>query len=258
MNTVSPLDRLLEIMGRLRSPEGCPWDREQTHQSIKPQLIEECYELVEAIEASDDTMMREELGDVLLHLVFHAQMAKERGAFQFSDVIQGLCEKLIRRHPHVFGTESLSNSGAVLSRWHEIKAQEKPERASALDGVPPHLPALMRCQELQKKAARVGFDWANAGPVREKIAEELEELSRETDPKRQAEELGDLLFSIVNLARHLGLDAEEACRQAAAKFTRRFHAVERDFYGRGESLKGRSLDELDAAWERAKADESAS
>ncbi len=242
-------------MAQLRSPGGCPWDREQTHQSIKPQLIEECYELVEAIDSADDLHLKEELGDVLLHLVFHARIAEERGAFNFADVIHGISEKLVRRHPHVFGPESLTDSGAVLARWHELKAREKPERSSALDGVPPHLPALMKSQELQKKAARVGFDWPGPEPVWEKVSEELAELTRETDPARQSEEFGDLLFSLVNLARHLGIDAEEACRQAAAKFNRRFRTVEDEFRARGETMAGRPLADLDAAWDRAKAAE---
>lgn len=252
MNDPTDLERLLAIMAKLRSPQGCPWDREQTHQSIKPQLVEECYELVEAIDATDDAHLKEELGDVLLHLIFHARMAEERQAFNFQDVIQALTEKIIRRHPHVFTSESLPDAGAVLARWQELKAREKPERTSALDGVPVHLPALMKCQELQKKAARVGFDWPEAAGVWEKVAEELAELRRATSPEKQAEEFGDLLFSLVNLARHLGLDAEETCRQAAQKFERRFRAVENDLQRHGRSMKNCSLEELDAAWNRVK------
>ncbi|MFQ3670281.1 MAG: nucleoside triphosphate pyrophosphohydrolase [Verrucomicrobiia bacterium] len=258
MNASAPIDRLLEIMAQLRAPDGCPWDREQTHLSLKTQLVEECYELLEAIDAADDALLQEELGDVLLHLVFHSQIARERGAFTFPDVVNALCEKLIRRHPHVFGTDSLPNSAAVLAQWHQIKAKEKPQRASALDGVPAHLPALMKCQELQKKAARVGFDWPNPAPVWDKIHEELNELQKETDPARQAEELGDLLFSIVNLARHLHLDAEEVARQAATKFSRRFRALEADVRSRQQSLEDQSLAELDAAWERVKTGEATS
>jgi MazG family protein len=246
------VDHLLKIIARLRAPDGCPWDREQTHQSIKPQLIEECYELIEAIENEDDAHLQEELGDVLLHLVFHAQLASERNAFNFDQVANGICEKLIRRHPHVFGQENLPDSERVLARWHELKQREKPERQSALEGIPPQLPALMRSQELQKKAARVGFDWPDTGPVLDKVVEEVQELKAETSLERRKEELGDLFFVLVNLARHWGIDAEEACRQANQKFEKRFRAVEATYQAKGESMQGKPLSELDAVWDQVK------
>lgn len=249
-----PIERLREIMALLRSPEGCPWDREQNHQTIKAQLIEECYELVEAIESEDDAHMQEELGDVLLHIVFHAQLARERGVFDFDAVAQGICDKLVRRHPHVFGDDSLENSDQVLKRWDELKKQEKPERTSALAGVPGHLPALMRAQELQKKAAKVGFDWASPEPVLEKVREEIAELASDLkDPAKAKEELGDLFFALVNLARHLKVDAEEACREASDKFKRRFEHVEAECLRQGRDMKSCTLEELDRHWDEAKA-----
>jgi MazG family protein len=248
-----PIERLREIMAILRSPEGCPWDREQNHQTIKPQLIEECYELIEAIEAEDDALMQEELGDVLLHIVFHAQLARERGAFDFDAVARGICDKLVRRHPHVFGDDALENSAQVLKRWDELKKQEKPERTSALAGVPGHLPALMRAQELQKKAAKVGFDWPAAEPVLAKVREEIDELAADFKNHEKAkEELGDLFFALVNLARHLKVDAEEACREASGKFKRRFEHVEEACRREGRAMEDCTLEELDRHWEAAK------
>lgn len=242
-------------MAKLRSPQGCPWDKEQDHQSIRPQLVAECYELLEALDALDDNAMKEELGDVLLHIVFHAQMAKERGAFDFDAIVNELTDKLVRRHPHVFAKEKISSSDEVLGRWHEIKKKEKPERSSALDGVPRHLPALMQAQEVQKKAARVGFDWKKTAPVLAKIREEIRELEQSVARHKSAhqdieEELGDLLFSLVNLSRHLKIDAEQACRLATAKFARRFQWVEKEMGA--EKLSSASLKELDVYWERAK------
>ena len=244
------MDELKQIVARLRAPDGCPWDREQTHESIKPQLVEECYEVLEAIDERNDTLLREELGDVLLHIAFHAQLAGERGAFTLEDVAGELCEKLIRRHPHVFGQDSLATSEQVLHRWEELKKKEKPERTGALHGIPKHLPALMHAQEIQKKAAKVGFDWPEVRAVMEKVKEEIAEVEKDLhDHKKTEEEIGDLLFSVVNLARHCKVDAEEACRQAARKFTRRFEWVE-DHATRPP--KEMSLDELDALWNRAK------
>lgn len=259
--------RLREIMHTLRSPGGCPWDQEQTHESIRAQLLEECYEALEAIDQKDDVLLREELGDVLLHVVFHAQLAEERGVFTLDEVAQGIREKLVRRHPHVFGDDKLKTSDEVLKRWDELKKLEKPERKGALDGVPTLLPALMRAQEIQKKAAKVGFDWQELMPVLQKVREELDELESEvkavgTQPdsstslkvteKRVAEELGDLLFSVVNLARHLKIDAEQTCRDATTKFSHRFEKVEALAEASGRQLGEMTLTELDLLWEQAK------
>ena len=166
---MASIDELLEVMAKLRGPGGCPWDQEQTHESIRPQVLEECYELLEAIDEADDSLMREELGDVLLHVVFHSQLAKERGVFSFEEVARGIVDKLIRRHPHVFGDQNIDTSEKVLKKWQELKAQEKPERKSVLDGIPKALPALMEAQEVQKKAGRVGFDWPEVEAVMEKV-----------------------------------------------------------------------------------------
>lgn len=245
-------------MERLRSPKGCPWDREQDHQSIRSQLIEECYELVEAIDALDDEQMREELGDVLLHVVFHSQMAKERGSFDFADVVHAICEKLVRRHPHVFGQDKVSNSSEVLGLWHEIKKKEKPDCVSAVDGVPQRLPALMYAQKIQKKAARAGFDWKKTAPVLDKIREEIDELEKtlfKKGSKKQhevEEELGDLFFSLVNLSRHLKMDAEQACRLATKKFVRRFQWVEEKMKNEKIPMKTATLKTLDEYWGKAK------
>ncbi|MDD5260477.1 MAG: nucleoside triphosphate pyrophosphohydrolase [Methylacidiphilales bacterium] len=242
--------QLKDIIARLRAPDGCPWDREQTHESIKPQLLEECYEVLEAIDEKSDSMLREELGDVLLHIVFHAQLAEERGVFTLETVVREICEKLVRRHPHVFGEDKLSTSGEVLHRWEEIKKKEKPERKGALDGVPRHLPALMQAQEIQKKAAKVGFDWQELRDVLAKVKEEIAEIEKDfQNPEKLREEVGDLLFSVVNFARHCKMDAEESCRQANRKFVRRFEWMEKNT---SRPLKGLTLSELDALWNQAK------
>jgi len=252
---MKPMDQLLRIMARLRSPRGCPWDREQTHASIKQNLIEEAYEVVDAIESRDDAALCEELGDVLLQVVFHAQMAGEKRRFDFDDVAASISDKLVRRHPHVFGKGRLRTADQVLAQWHAIKEHERNGRKSVLDGVPKHLPALMKAQEVQKKAARVGFDWKRSGDVLAKVEEELGELKRALRRGRGRavrEELGDLLFAVVNLARFRKLDAEDALNQAVKKFRRRFAQIEREVNRRGKKLEDCSLEELDAIWDRAK------
>jgi tetrapyrrole methylase family protein/MazG family protein len=252
-----PIDRLLRIMARLRSRRGCPWDREQTHQSIKQNVIEEAYETLDAIESRDPEALCEELGDLLLQIVFHAQMAREAGRFRFDDVARSIAEKLVRRHPHVFGRNKLQTAGQVLTQWHEIKKSEKNGRKSVLDGVPRHLPALMRAHETQKKAARVGFDWKRTADVLAKVEEELRELKRAMRTGRRRdieEEIGDLLFAVVNLARFQKLDAEDALRRTIGKFRRRFGQIERELRRRGKKLEDCSLEEMDAIWERAKRD----
>lgn len=247
-----PIDRLLEIMARLRGPQGCPWDIEQTHQSITPQLIEECYELVEAIESGEPELMCEELGDVLLHVVFHCQLAREVEHFDFEKVVTGICDKLVRRHPHVFGETTAKDSAEVLQNWQAIKQKEKPERTGVLDGVPVHLPALMQAQEISKKAARVGFDWPDVAGARAKVLEEIAEIDAATDSAHRAEEIGDLLYAVTSLARHHGVDAEQALRAATRKFVRRFNGVEKVVQASGQEWKEWSLEALDAEWVKQK------
>lgn len=253
---MSDVSKLQEIVARLRAPDGCPWDREQTHESLRAALVEECYEVVEAIEKSDDTNLREELGDLLLHVVMHAHMGGERQAFTFDEVVDGICEKLIRRHPHVFGDTKADNTGAVLLQWEQIKRAEKgDESASILQGLPAALPSLLRAQNAQKKAARVGFDWPEIEPVYEKINEEVAEL-REAVASGQREhveeELGDLLFSVVNLSRKLKVDAETSLAASTRKFIHRFQAVETVLRKRGVNIEDASLAEMDAIWDAIK------
>ena len=267
------IERLIEIMARLRAPDGCAWDREQTPATLKPQLIEECYEVLEAIDSGSSKHLAEELGDLLLHVVFHAQIAHEAGQFAFADVANGIADKLIRRHPHVFGDAKVADAAGVVAQWNKLKKAEKPERESALDGVPRALPALMRAEALQKKARHVGFDWPDVrgslDKVREEVAEVTEEIesdiafahaneSKFTPAPETAEELGDLLFSIVNLTRHLKLDAEELLTSANDKFTRRFQTVEAHIKAQGKTMKECTLAELDAAWEAIKLDKQTS
>ena len=247
----SPVDRLKNIVAKLRSPEGCPWDREQTHQSLKPHLIEECYELIDAIDAGDDKEMQEELGDLLLQVVLHSQMASEESRFGLDDVATVIADKLVNRHPHVFGETRLPDSAAVLKQWEVIKRAEKQERRSALDGVPTALPALARAQKVQAKAARVGFDWNEANGALEKVREELQEVESASED-RLPEEIGDLLFAVVNFARKRELDAEQLLNQATTKFRTRFHAMERLAEARGLQLDSLRLPEMDLLWDETK------
>jgi len=243
--------RLVRIMARLRSPTGCPWDREQTHQSIRHNLIEECYEAIEALDAGDMAAFRDELGDLLLQVAFHAQLAGERGEFEFDDVAKSIADKLVHRHPHVFGKTRARNSAEVLQQWEEIKKAEK-NSASILNELPRHLPALLKADKVQRKVARVGFDWKSKADVLAKIEEELRELKSARHRRHFEEELGDLLFATVNLARFEGLLAEDLLNRAIVKFTKRFQAVERAVHQRGRKLEDCTLAELDALWESAK------
>jgi len=253
------IDQLIDIVAKLRGPGGCPWDHEQTHASLRAGLIEEAYEVVEAINTGDDANLREELGDLLLQSVFHAQIATEEGRFNFDDVARAISEKLVRRHPHVFGAERCADSAEVLRKWDDIKRTEKGAQGakvpSALDGISSGLPALMRAEKVQKKAARVGFDWSEAAPVVAKIREELAEVEAEL-PAGSAEkiedEIGDLLFSVVNLARKLKVDGETALQRATDKFGNRFRAVEGLARERGIELEKLSLAELDVLWDEVK------
>jgi tetrapyrrole methylase family protein/MazG family protein len=255
----------VEVVARLRAPDGCPWDREQTHRSLKRYLLEESYEALEAIDGEDPDHLCEELGDVMLQVLLHAQIAAEAGEFDHRDVNARIVDKLIRRHPHVFGDASLHTADEVLRQWEQLKRQEKPQRESALDGVPQSLPALMLALEVSKRAVKVGFEWPDLGGVLAKLDEELAELKAElpagsragslvagVDPERIAAELGDLLFTLVNVARWLKIDPEDALRRMVARFSARFREVERLAAGAGRSLSEMHITELDALWETAK------
>jgi len=251
------LHRLRQIVARLRAPDGCPWDREQTHMSLRAGLLEEAYEVVHAIEEQDPAHLCEELGDLLLQVVFHSQLAQESGQFTFENVAGGIAEKLVRRHPHVFGADHCADSAEVLQRWEDIKRAERGEKnapESALDGVSGGLPALMRAEKIQKKAARTGFDWAEIGPVLDKVREELAEVEAEigVDPERLEGEIGDLLFSVVNLARKLKIDGEVALHRATEKFTTRFKSLEKLAIEKRLVLEKLSLPEMDALWDEIK------
>ena len=249
---------LVEIMARLRGENGCPWDREQTSESIKPYLVEETYEVLEAIDEQDPVKLREELGDLMLQIVFHAQMAEEVGSFTLADVLAGINDKLRRRHPHVFGDVKAETAQEVLFNWEQIKKAERQKargQASLLDGVPRELPALLRAHRLQEKASRVGFDWKEAHEVLLKVEEEFAELRTAMQGQAAEEveaELGDLLFSLVNLSRFLAVNPEEALRKTIARFIARFRYIEEELSRRGGSLRQATLQELDALWAEAK------
>jgi ATP diphosphatase len=260
------ISRLIEIMAALRTPgSGCPWDLQQDFASIAPYTIEEAYEVADAIARGDLGDLREELGDLLLQVVYHARMAEEQGTFTFGDVVQAITEKLVRRHPHVFGDARGLDAAAVAALWERIKAQEKAERADksaneqgALAGVPVALPALTRALKLQDKAGQVGFDWNDPMAVLAKIREEADEIEAELKTgatEKAAREVGDLLFAVVNLARHLEADPEAVLRATNMKFERRFASIERALAAGGKSPKDASLAEMDALWNAAKAAE---
>mgnify|MGYP003663361641 FL=1 len=241
------IDPLLEIMRLLRDPDkGCEWDKVQTFKTIAPYTIEEAYEVADAIERQDMVALRDELGDLLLQVVFHSQIAADDGTFDFQDVVQSICDKMTRRHPHIFGEADQSPG------WEQLKAEEREitGQSSALEGVALALPALLRAQKIQKRAARVGFDWPDKAPVKDKLLEELDEVAAATSDEEVHEEIGDLLFSAVNLARHYKVDAERALTDATAKFTRRFNMVESSL---GKEMKDMSIEELEAEWQKAKA-----
>lgn len=255
------MERLLDLMARLRDPEsGCPWDREQTWETIVPHTLEEAYEVADAIARGDREELKNELGDLLFQVAFYSQLAQEEGTFTFADVVAGITEKMIRRHPHVFGDAEYRTAAEQSAAWEHIKTAERGgRRDSVLDGVPLPLPALTRALKLQRKAARVGFDWPEAPPVVDKIQEELEEIRVElaagSDAARLREEVGDILFACVNLARHLKIDPEGALRGANRKFETRFRRIESWLAETGRRPEQASLAEMDALWERAKAEE---
>ena len=249
----STFDGLMTLVGRLRSPDGCPWDREQTPDSMRPYILEECYELLEAIDEGDADKLVEELGDVLFHLAFQIQLGTEKGALTNEQVFLKLIEKLVRRHPHVFGDVKASGPREVESSWHAIKrAEQATPRDSILDGVPKGLPALSYAQAIQQRAAWAGFDWEEEDEVLEKVGEELDELQRAQSPEEKEAELGDLLFSIVNVSRWLAVDAESALRKADARFQRRFALMERLSREREISFESLTLDEKESLWQEAK------
>ena len=258
--TGEPMDWLRRIVARLRAPDGCPWDREQTHASLRAALVEETYEVLAAIDARDDGNLCEELGDLLLHVTMHAQMASEAGTFDFDDVARGICEKMIRRHPHVFGDESAADSTAVLLKWDEIKRREKgvAQSDSLMANLPAALPALMRAQKAQVKAGKVGFDWPDIAQVLAKVREEVDEVAEAMAANardaadRVADEIGDVLYSAVNLARWHRLDAETILQRATDKFVGRFQRMEGELACRGQRWDDATFEELDALWERAK------
>jgi tetrapyrrole methylase family protein / MazG family protein len=247
--------RLVEIMERLRGPGGCPWDRAQSREDLKPYLVEETYEVLDAIEQKDLSMLREELGDLLLQVVFHAQLAAEDGHFTVEDVCRAINEKLVRRHPHVFGEVIADTPAQVLLNWEAIKKVEKGEDASVLSGVPKVLPALLKAYRLQQKAARVGFDWEERKQVEDKVKEEWAEVNEAVasgDKEHVREELGDFLFALVNLSRFLEVDPEDALQLANLKFMRRFKGIETEARSQGKDLHGMTLGEMDALWELMK------
>jgi MazG family protein len=254
------IEALLEIMRRLRGPDGCPWDRVQTFETIAPYTVEEAYEVAASIEDKDFQALPDELGDLLFQVVFHARIAEEQGLFDFGDVVAAVTGKMIRRHPHVFGgTEAARDSHAQKLAWEALKAEERAKKAgsygvaeSILDDVPLALPALLRAEKLQRRASSVGFDWDDAAKVVEKLAEEAQEIVDAPDPSKQAEEVGDLLFVVANLARHLKVDPEAALRAANAKFTRRFKFIEGELQAQGRTPATASLEEMEALWVKAK------
>lgn len=260
-------DELVNVMARLRAPGGCPWDAEQTYASLAQYLLEECYETFDAIQEADQTgdtrNLREELGDVLLQVVFHSTIAKEKGDFTIDEVVQGVTEKLILRHPHVFGDKELKTADDVLNNWDELKkAQQKAsgkaekEKTSILEDVPVHFPALLEGQKLTKKAAKVKFDWENANQIFDKLTEETNELkdaiSHNENKENIEEEIGDLLFVVVNLARKLDIDAETALKKTNRKFRQRFKYIEENLKTNGKTLEDSNLQEMDALWNAAK------
>ncbi len=255
-----PIDRLLSVMQTLRGPDGCPWDREQTLVSLKKNLIEEAYEVIDAIDSDDRQQLREELGDLLLQVVFQSQICAEAGDFDFQDVAAAIVDKLIRRHPHVYGDGAAGTADEVLKNWEQIKRTEKGDTQprSTVAGVPRHLPALHKAQQIQSRVARVGFDWRETADVLAKIEEELAEIKMamaEESAARVKDEIGDLLFAVVNLTRFTGHEAEDVLNQTINKFTRRFQYIEDHIHADGRNLADCSLEELEALWQEAKTGE---
>jgi MazG family protein len=270
-STGEKFERLIEIMATLRGPNGCPWDKQQDFNSLKPMLVEEVYEVLEAVENGDFDGISEELGDLLLHVVFHAQLGKEAGKFDINDVIAKISDKLVRRHPHVFGNESASSPEEVIKNWEAIKAQEKAqkltsrtqEQRSLLEGIPSKLPAIHEAHQISSRAARVGFDWPDIEGIFDKLQEEVRELKDEistpssnSDERRARleDEIGDMFFVIVNIARYLKIDSESALKRANRKFKSRFQYMESELARNGKTLEQTSFEEMEALWQKAKSE----
>lgn len=255
MGEGTSFEAFAEIVAHLRAPNGCPWDREQTHQTLRKHLLEESYEAISAIDSGNFVDMREEFGDLLLQVVLQSQIANEEGQFNINEVVQGIYSKIVRRHPHVFGDVEVEDVDGVLANWEKLKEKERSEKKEdkgLLDGVPAALPALSQAQEYQDRAARVGFDWPEIEGVLEKIAEEVEEVKRATNEKELAAEIGDLLFALVNLARWKKVDAESVLRETNMKFKKRFGYVEQGAKKQGRDLSALALDEMESLWQEAK------
>lgn len=254
--------RLVELMEKLRGPQGCPWDREQTRETLKPMLIEEAYEVLAALDHAESRELCDELGDLLFQIVFHAQIAKERGEFDIYEVISGAVEKMTRRHPHVFGNAELKTSGDVLKHWEELKKEERRQRGlktvekkSVLAGIPANLPAIYACFQISSKASRVGFDWPDLSSLLDKLAEEVRELGAAVEARDQemiAEEVGDLLFAAVNVARFVGADPETALGRANSKFIQRFMQMEAELSADGKNIRQADLETMERYWKKAK------
>ncbi|NSW76153.1 MAG: nucleoside triphosphate pyrophosphohydrolase [Candidatus Atribacteria bacterium] len=248
-------EELLDIVARLRSENGCPWDREQTRESLKPLMLEELYEAFDAIDRNDEASLREELGDMLLHIVFHAQIGSEKGTFTIKEVLAGIIYKMRKRHPHVFGELQVKDVDEVLLNWEKIKDEERKGEEGMLSSLPRSLPSLLRAFAIQSRVARVGFDWKDALGVECKVEEEWKEFREAWNHRnlaRMEEEWGDLVFALVNLARHLGIQPEEALRKSCDRFVRRFEFIEKRIKGEGKALEDMTLEEMDALWEEAK------
>ena len=245
-------DTLREIIARLRAPDGCPWDRKQTHTSLKPYLVEECYEVLQALDEGTPPELCEELGDLLLQIMLHAQIAAEDGQFDIEDVVRAISNKLIHRHPHVFGSHKVRDAAEVELNWEALKQEERHEDESLLSGVPDQMPALAYSQSIQRRVAGVGFDWEKVEDIIDKLAEEVAELKQAPDQQERAKEFGDLLFTLVNIARRLNIDSEMALRSANQRFYQRFSYMEEVCRQRGIDIGSLSLDEQNALWEEAK------
>ena len=245
-------DTFVELIARLRAPDGCPWDREQTHQSLRENLLSETYEVLEALDAGDADALREELGDLLLQIVLHAQIARDDGEFEITDVIRGIAAKIIGRHPHIFGDTTADTAAQVMANWEKLKKAEKPHRESVLEGVPKAMPALAYAYEISRRAVRVGFEWPDLGGVLDKLAEEVKEIAEAKTREEKEQEYGDLLFTLVNVARWEDIDAEAALRSASEKFYKRFAHMEALCRERGLDFQGLSMEEKDRLWEEAK------
>ncbi len=249
---LNQFDTLVNIVAKLRAPDGCPWDKEQTHSSLRQSLLEECYEVLEALDEGDSEKLSYELGDLLMQVVLHARIATDAGEFELGDVIKSINTKLINRHPHVFGSVKVKDAKEVLHNWEALKKGERGSEASMLDNVPRQMPALSYSQEIQSRVAQVGFDWEDISGVIDKLVEEVSEFKRGEDQKQKAQEFGDLLFTLVNVARRLGVDTEAVLREASMRFYRRFTYMEKVCRQRGVNFGELSFDEQNALWEEAK------